>query len=100
MMAEGLLGGILGEEEEKPDVEATQTLAGADAFAAAVAAKLSASDPEVAKKTAAFLDQQAHLVKVQAKHLEDEHAASLHYLQRQAREVDIRRFRLRLRVSF
>ena len=99
-MAEGLLGGVLGEEDEKPDVEAAGTLPGADAFAAAVAARLSASDPEVAKKTAAFLDEQAHLVKVQAKHLEDEHAARLHYLQGQAREVDIRRFGLRLRVGF
>ena len=99
-MAEGLLGGVLGEEDEKPDVEAAGTLPGAEAFAAAVAARLSASDPEVAKKTAAFLEEQAHLVKVQAKHLEDEHAARLHYLQGQAREVDIRRFGLRLRVGF
>jgi hypothetical protein len=99
-MAEGIIGGILGEEDEKPDVEPTETLAGADAFAAAIAARLSASDLEVAKKTAAFLDEQAHLVKVQAKHLEDEHAARLHYLQGQAREVDLRRLGLRLRVSF
>jgi hypothetical protein len=99
-MAEGLLGGVLGDEDEKPDVGAAETLPGAEAFAAAVAARLSASDPEVAKKTAAFLDEQAHLVKVQAKHLEDEHAARLHYLQGQAREVDIRRFGLRLRVGF
>ncbi len=99
-MAEGLRGGILGEPDELPDVEARETLAGADAFAAAVAARLSGSDPEVGKKTATFLDEQAHLVKVQAKHLEEEHAARLHYLQGQASEVDIRRFGLRLRVGF
>jgi tetratricopeptide (TPR) repeat protein len=99
-MAEGMLGGALGGEEEKPEVEAPEPLAGVEAFAAAVAARLSASDPEVAKKTAAFLDEQAHLVKVQAKHLEDEHAARLHYLQGQAREVDLRRLGLRLRVGF
>jgi tetratricopeptide (TPR) repeat protein len=99
-MAEGMLGGILGDEDEKPDVEATEALAGADAFAAAIAARLSSSDPEVARKTAVFLDEQAHLVKVQARHLEDEHEARLHYLRGQAREVDIRRFGLRLRVGF
>ena len=29
-MAEGLLGGILGEEDEKPDVESSDPLAGAE----------------------------------------------------------------------
>jgi tetratricopeptide (TPR) repeat protein len=99
-VAEGLLGGILGGEEEKPEVDPPAALASADAFAAAVAARLSASDPEVASKTAAFLNDQSHLVKIQAKHLEEEHAARLHYLRGQAREVDIRRFGLRLRVGF
>jgi Flp pilus assembly protein TadD len=36
-MAEGLVGGALGDDEEKPEVEAPGTLAGAEAFAAAVA---------------------------------------------------------------
>jgi hypothetical protein len=48
-MAERMIGGILWEEDEKPDVEATETLAGADALAAAVAAKLSGNDPGVAR---------------------------------------------------
>jgi tetratricopeptide (TPR) repeat protein len=99
-MAEGLLGGILGEEDEKSEVEATETFASADAFAAAVAARLSASDPEVARDTSAFLKEQTQLLKVQKDHLKDEHAARLHFLQGQAREVDIRRFGLRLRVGF
>jgi len=98
-MAEGWLGGILG-EDEKPEVEATETLASADAFAAAVAAKLAGNDPEVARRTADFLIDQSQLLKVQKKHLEDEHEARLHYLRGQAREVDIRRFGLRLRVGF
>ncbi len=59
-MAEGLLGGILG-EDEKPEVEATETLASADAFAAAVAAKLAGNDPEVARRTADFLIDQSQL---------------------------------------
>ena len=99
-MAEGMIGGILGEEDEKPDVEATETLVGTDGFAAAVAAKLAGSDPEVARETAAFLRNQSRLVEIQAAHLKEDHAARLHYLQGQAREVDIRRLGLRLRVGF
>jgi tetratricopeptide (TPR) repeat protein len=99
-MAEGMLGGILGEEEEKPEVEATETLAGADAFAAAVAAKLAGNDPGVARKTEIFLDRQAQILETQNQHLKEEHAARLHFLQGQAREVDLRRFGLRLRVGF
>ena len=99
-MAESLLGGILGEEDERAEVEAADTLAGAEAFAAAVAAKLAGNDPGVARKTEAFLSEQTALLKVQKEHLKDEHAARLHFLQGQAREVDIRRFGLRLRVAF
>jgi tetratricopeptide (TPR) repeat protein len=50
-MAEGMLGGALGGEEEKPEVEAPEALAGAEAFAAAVAAKLAGNDPDVARDT-------------------------------------------------
>jgi len=99
-MAEGFLGGILGGEDEQPEVEAPEALAGAEAFAAAIAAKLSANDPGVARKTEEFLNEQAQLLKVQKEHLQDEHTARLHYLNGQAREVDIRRFGLRLRVGF
>jgi tetratricopeptide (TPR) repeat protein len=99
-MAEGLLSGILAEDTEKPDVEATETLGVADAFAAAVAAKLAGTDPEVARETAAFLREQSRLVNIQAAQLEDEHEARLHYLRGQAREVHLRRFGLLLRVGF
>jgi hypothetical protein len=44
-MAEGLLGGALGGEDEKREVESPATLAGAEAFAAAVAAIASRQDP-------------------------------------------------------
>jgi tetratricopeptide (TPR) repeat protein len=98
-MAEGLIGGILGEADEKPEVEAPEALASAEAFAAAVAARLSAGDPEVARETSAFLKKQAQLLETQNKHLEEEHPARLRYLRGQAREVDIRRFALRLRLA-
>jgi tetratricopeptide (TPR) repeat protein len=99
-MAEGMLGGMLGGEEEKPEVEASEPLAGAEAFAAAVAAKLVGGDPGVARKTEIFLDKQAQILETQNQYLKEEHAARLHFLQGQAREVDLRRFGLRLRVGF
>jgi tetratricopeptide (TPR) repeat protein len=99
-MAEGLLGGILGEDDEKPEVEAPETLSSADAFAAAVAAKLAGNDPGVARKTEIFLDKHAQLLDIQAAHLQSEHASRLHFLQGQAREVDIRRLGLKLRIGF
>jgi carboxylesterase type B len=73
-MADDLLGGVLGGEDEKPEVEAPQALAGAEAFAAAVAARLSGNDPGVARKTEVFLEKQAQLLDTQRRHLEDEHA--------------------------
>jgi hypothetical protein len=45
-MAQGLLGGILGGEKEKPELKAPETPAKAEVFAATVAARLSAIDPE------------------------------------------------------
>jgi tetratricopeptide (TPR) repeat protein len=99
-MAEGLFGGIQGDEDDKPDVEASDALAGAEAFALAVAAKLAGNDPEVARKTVEFLSKQSQLLDTQNEHLKDEHTARLHFLRGQAREVDIRRLGLRLRVGF
>ena len=99
-MAESMLRGILGGGEEKPEVEAPQALAGAEAFAAAVAAKLSGTDPRVARKTETFLDKQAQLLETQNKHLEDEHPLRVAHLRNQLREEKVRRFGLRLRVGF
>jgi hypothetical protein len=99
-MPEGMLGGILGDDDEKPGVEAPDALAGAEAFASAVAAKLAGNDPGVARRTEEFLIDQSQLLRVQKQHLEEEHTARLHYLRGQASEVDIRRFGLRLRVGF
>ena len=73
-MAEGLVGGALGDEKEKPEVEAPGALAGAEAFAAAVAAIASRQDPEVARDTSAFLNEQTRLLQTQRRHLDDEHA--------------------------
>ena len=99
-MAEGMPGGILGGEDEKPEVEVPEALAGTEAFAAAVAAKLAGNDPGVARKTEEFLSDQSHLLKLQARHLQDEHALRVAHLRNQLREEKVRRFSLRLRVGF
>lgn len=99
-MAEGLLGGVLGDEDQKPEVEAPEALASAEAFAAAVAAKLSGNDPGVARKTEDFLIEQTQLLKVQREHLKAEHALRVAHLRNQLREENVRRFSLRLRVGF
>jgi len=98
-VAEGLISGVLG-EDEKPEIEAIETAVAVEAFASAIVAKLSGSDPEVAKRTVEYLADQSQLLKLQKKHLEEEHWARLHHLQGQAKEVDLRRFGLRLRVAF
>ncbi|HXP66888.1 MAG TPA: tetratricopeptide repeat protein [Steroidobacteraceae bacterium] len=99
-MAEGLIGGMLGDEDEKPEVEAADALAGAEAFASAVAAKLAGSDPNVARKTEIFLDKQAQILETQNEHLKSEHSLRIKHLRNQLAEGNVRRFGLRLRVGF
>jgi len=99
-MAEGFLGGVLGEEDDKPESESPDAATGAEAFASAIAAIASRQDPGVARKTEEFLNEQTHLLKLQSDHLEEEFEARLHFLRGQASEVDIRRFGLRLRIAF
>ena len=98
-MAEGILGGVLGEEEERPEVEGAESSVGAEAFAASIAAIASRQDPEVARETANFLKKQSHLLDLQAEHVEDEHALRMAHLRNQVKEENVRRLGLRLRVS-
>ena len=92
---------MLGDEEDKESVEAElEAAVSADAFAAAVAARLSANDPEVARKTAEFLTDQSELLRVQKKHLIEEHELPLPQLRNQKREGRIRRFGMCIRVVF
>src|ERR1700730_4618672 len=99
-MAEGLVGGVLGGEDDKSEIETPEAVPGTEAFAAAVAAKLAGNDPGVARKTEEFLSDQSYLLKLQARHLQDEHALRIAHLRNQAREGKVRRFSLRLRVGF
>lgn len=61
-MAEGLLGGILRDDEEAPAVKAPEALAGPEAFATAIADHASSQNPEVARQLAALLGKQAQLL--------------------------------------
>ena len=99
-MAEGLLSGILGEEEEKPEAEAPETLASANAFAAAVAARFSASDPQIVQDTSAFLKKQTQLLETQNRHLEDEHSLRLAHLRAQSHLLGGRRLSQVIRITF
>jgi len=98
-MAYGLLGGILGSEDDKPDATPSATPAGAEAFAAAVAAKISGSDAEVARKTVDFLSEQTQLLKAQKECLKDEHALRLAHLRSQVRAENTRQIGMRVRIG-
>ena len=99
-MAEGLIGGALGDEEEKPEVEAPGALAGAEAFAAAVAAIASRQDPEVARDTSAFLKEQTRLLQTQRRHLDDEHALRMTQLRHQSKLLRGQRIGQGFRIAF
>jgi len=68
-MAEGLLEGVLGGEEEKID----PTVGGAEPLAAAIATNLASQSPEVAAETVAFLRQQTNVLRIQEKNLDAEY---------------------------
>ena len=98
-MADDLFGKIFGEEEERPDVPAAEAIAGAEAFAAAIAAIASRQDPGVARKTETFLDHQSRLLKIQADHLQGEHALRLASLREQAVDGRLRRASARVKLA-
>src|SRR5271156_4674329 len=98
-MAYGLLGGILGREDDKSDATASPTPAAAEAFAAAVAAKISGNDPEVARKTVDFLSEQTQLLKAQKECLKDEHALRLAHRRNRVRGETPRHIGMRVRIG-
>jgi hypothetical protein len=74
-MADGMLG-VLG-EEARPEPQAREAVASAEAYAAALAASASRRDPQAARDTSTFLNEQLRVLDLQAAHLEDQHAPSL-----------------------
>jgi hypothetical protein len=100
-MAEGLLGGSLQDDgDESHATAAADATVGAEAFAVAVAARLSGNDPGVAPKTKALLDKQSKLLEIQAKHLVDEHALRLDHLVRQSHLLRGQRLGQSFRIGF
>ena len=99
-MAEGVLDGVVGgESPEGGGAGAAQTQARAEAFAAAIVAKLGGADPKVAHATEAFLERQAHLLDLQAKAITDEHDLRMGQLRGNARESKLRRVGQRIRIA-
>ena len=98
-MAEGLLGGLLGGEEEGAESEAGESRVSAEAFAASLAADQAKHDPRVARAAEAFLDQQTSLLKAQEDELQEQRALRLSHLKSQSREGRIRRVGQRIRVG-
>ena len=76
-MPEGLVGGILGEDENKPEVEAPAALVGADSVALGVAADAAKYDPELARKVGAYLDVQRSFARLQIEHFGEEHELAI-----------------------
>jgi len=99
-VADGMIRGMLGGEDERVEPEAPEALAEAEAFAAAIAAKLFGNDPEVARDTSAFLKKQALLLETQQRHLEDEHALRVANLSHQSHLLRGQRFAQALRIGF
>ena len=98
-MAEGgLLGGLLGGEDEAPEpVAVGEARAGADAFAAALAADQAKHDPSVARAAEAFLGEQSRLLIEQRQELSEQRALRLSHLRSQSQEGRLRRFGQRIR---
>jgi PIN domain nuclease of toxin-antitoxin system len=92
-MAEGVLGGLLGgEAEEAAESEAgSSSLAAADAYAIAMAIEQGRHDPKVAAATLVFLEKQARLLDVQTAQLEAERGIRLHHLHDQSLDSRLRR---------
>lgn len=98
-MAEGILEGIIGGEEEAAEKEAVSPIVTAEAFAAAIAAHQAGYGPAVASATERFLDEQTHLLRTQARQIEQEQPLRLQHLHGAEREGAIRRLGMRLRVG-
>lgn len=97
-MAEGVLGGLLGGEEDRAEEPALgETRSGADAFAAALAADHAKYDPKVAMAAKAFLEKQGRLLDAQTDELSEQRALRLSHLRSASREGKLRRFGQRIR---
>ncbi len=80
-MAEGLLGGWMGGEEEETEREAAaEAIAGAEAYATTLAAEQAKHDPGVARAAQAFLEEQTRLLAVQRQDILEQSALRMSQL--------------------
>jgi tetratricopeptide (TPR) repeat protein len=100
-MAEGLLDGLLGGEPEDGTENAAgaESLAAADATAIAMAIEQARHDPKVAAASVVFLEKQARLLEVQTAQLDAERGIRLHHLHDQSREAALRRYGQKIRLG-
>ncbi len=99
-MAEGLLGKLLGDEDEAPEnAGSPEPAPGANAYAVAMAVEQAKYDPAVAAATLVFLNEQAQLLRAQAAQLNAERVVRLHHLHGQSHEGRLRRTGQRIRLG-
>jgi len=85
------ISGLSGADAEAP-AEGSATEAPLDPTAAALAAEVAQSDPELAREASAYFRKQSHLVEVQTEHLHEQRVVNLALLK-------LKRFGERLRVG-
>jgi len=99
-MAEGVLGGLVGGQEEEAQAPLER---GAEAdgqgLAAGIALDQARVDPLVARKAADFLDRQSRLLDVQIEQTAAEHPLRMSHLRSQSREGNLRRIGQRVRIG-
>jgi tetratricopeptide (TPR) repeat protein len=99
-VAEGVLGGLLGgDDEDRAAEEEREARSGAEAFAAALAADQAKHDPRVARAAETFLQWQARLLRAQFEELSEQRPLRLRHLQNQSREGRLRRAGQRIRLA-
>ena len=98
-MAEDVLEGLFGGEDESAEPGAAEARVSADAYAAALAADHAKYDPAVARSAKRFLDKQARLIDAQTQELVEQRPLRLRHLQSQHHEGRLKRFGLQLRNS-
>ncbi len=101
-MAGGLLGGFLQEDEDPEagnNASPAQSQVSDPGIAMSMALDLSKDDPEVARKTAAFIQSQTDLLRMQQAQFGEELRLRLRHLHGQSHEGRLRRLSQRIRLG-
>jgi tetratricopeptide (TPR) repeat protein len=101
-MTAGLLGGFLQEDEDpdaRNDAAPAESQVSDPGIATGMAMDMSRDDPEVARKTAAFIQAQTDLLRMQQAQFKEELHLRLRHLHGQSREGKLRRLGQRIRLG-